>query len=466
MNRNGTFAAILLGALSGTASAADPSIADLIEKMNKYEAQVQQLEQRVERAEKRADEAEAALARAKPPVATAAAPVAPLSPVTVAATPAAVRHYKDRSAIPHGEGDGKFPNSWPIPGTDSYLSIGGYVKGDVIQDFDSVGNQNQFATNSIAIDGTVGADLDGQTTLSARETRLNVDFHKPTEWGPMRGFVEGDFFGDKNVFRLRHAYGQLGGLLVGQTWTTFADLTTHPGTLDFEGPDGSVMRRSAQIRYGGTLAPGWTWAAALEEPEASILNAPGFSGSDRSYFPDLPGFVRYQTANGAIQLAGVVRQLRFDGQSGDSDVTEPGYGLGLSFVRTVFGGDVVSGQFVYGDGVANYVQGLSGQSLDAYLTPDGSLEAITVASGMLAYTRHWQPALRSVLTYSLSDIEDEPALSDSSIERIQDFHVNLIWSPFKAFDIGAELMWGERTDQNGAEGEATRLQVSAKYYLD
>jgi hypothetical protein len=32
--------------------------------------------------------------------------------------------------------------------------------------------------------------------------------------------------------------------------------------------------------------------------------------------------------------------------------------------------------------------------------------------------------------------------------------------------VGAEAMWGQRTDQNGQDGDATRFQFSAKYYLD
>ncbi len=463
--------ALQLGLLSGAVQAAEPTIEDLIKKMDQYESRVQQLEQRLEQAEKRAADAEAALAKTQAPSAAGAGPApaaiaAQPATVTTAPAPVPVRHYHDQASTPHGEGDGKFPNSWPIPGTDSYLAIGGYVKGDFIQDFDSVGNDNQFSTNSIAIDGSAASDLDGQSTLNARETRFNLDFHKPTELGNLRAFIEGDFAGSGNVYRLRHAYGQIGGLLVGQTWTTFADLSTHPGTLDFEGPDGSVMRRSAQFRYGGALAPGWTWAVSLEEPGASISNAGEFSGAVQSNLPDLPGFVRYQTQNGSVQLAGLLRQLRFDGQNGDGNETETGYGASLGLTRKLSAHDVLSGQFIYGSGVANYVQGLSGQSLDAVLTTDGSLEAITVASGMVAYTHHWGPKFRSVAAYSISDVENESGLTGGSIDRLQDAHLNLIWSPFKSFDLGAELMWGERENQDGSEGDATRLQFSAKYYLD
>jgi hypothetical protein len=463
--------AVTLGAiLPAIAMAADPTTAELLERMSAYEERVRQLEQRVERAEQRAAAAEAALAGATSapaaPAAVAAAP--PAGPATVSRKPEVVRHFKDRSSVPHGEGDGKFPNSWPVPGTDSYLAIGGYLKADYLQDVDYIGNANQFAVASIPVDGTAEADLGGQSTLTARETRLNLDFHKPSALGDIRAFAEGDFAGSGNGFRLRHAYGQIGGFLAGQTWTTFADTSTHPYTLDFEGADATIWRRQAMLRYTGQLAPGWTWAIAIEEPGTSISNAGGVAGADRSDFPDVPGFIRYQAPTGSIQFGAIYRQLRFDGDGADAGVndTDAGYGVALSFTRSLFGGDVLSGQFVYGDGVANYIQGLSGQGVDAVLTPDGTVRALTASSGMLAYTHRWSAAWRSVLAVSTSQVDDEAGLPGTAIERLDDVHLNLLWSPFKAFEVGAEAMWGQRTDQNGQDGDATRFQFSAKYYLD
>ena len=56
--------------------------------------------------------------------------------------------------------------------------------------------------------------------------------------------MEGDFYSSGDQFRLRHAYGEIGDLLVGQTWTTFTDVAAAPATLDFEGSVSSVNRGS------------------------------------------------------------------------------------------------------------------------------------------------------------------------------------------------------------------------------
>ena len=49
-------------------------------------------------------------------------------------------------------------------------------------------------------------------------------------------YIETDFYGSGSVLRLRHAYGSYGGLLAGQTWSTFVDDDNFPNTIDFESP--------------------------------------------------------------------------------------------------------------------------------------------------------------------------------------------------------------------------------------
>ena len=51
-------------------------------------------------------------------------------------------------------------------------------------------------------------------------------------------YVETDFYGSSSVLRLRQAYGSYGGLLAGQTWSTFVDESNFPNTIDFEVADG------------------------------------------------------------------------------------------------------------------------------------------------------------------------------------------------------------------------------------
>jgi hypothetical protein len=108
-------------------------------------------------------------------------------------------------------------------------------------------------------------------------------------------FVEGDFFGSGNGYRLRHAYGEVGSLLVRQTWTTFTDIAAAPATLDFEGSVFSFNRRPAMVRWTKpVLHEDLTLAIAAEDTQFIVVPPVGITGDARSPSPDLVARLRLQ----------------------------------------------------------------------------------------------------------------------------------------------------------------------------
>lgn len=107
-------------------------------------------------------------------------------------------------------------------------------------------NLDSFAVSSIARNGTAAAGQGSDFRMHARQSRIRFDTRTPTDWGSLRTRIEGDFFGNtgnerfsnSSAFRIRHAYGQLGPVLGGQTWSTFMDQDTFFDTVDFFGPAG------------------------------------------------------------------------------------------------------------------------------------------------------------------------------------------------------------------------------------
>jgi hypothetical protein len=363
--------------------------------------------------------------------------------------------------------EGLFPKSIKIPGTDLSLAIGGYVKVDVIQDFDGIGDPYEFKTNAIPVEGSSGAALGGQSTIHARETRLNLDVRSDGTGGHhLRAFVEGDFYGDKNAFRMRHAYGEFGPLLGGQTWSTFQDISARPLTVDFEGPDGEVFVRQAMIRFTKKIAPAWTLAIAAENPTPQFATPSGLTGAVRNAMPDIPGFVRYQHGRGHVQVAGLVRQLRFDSTGATDDVSTTAWGVNTTGVLPVGKHDQVLAQWVVGEGTARYIEALSGQNLDAVLTPANSLSALQAQALSLGYTHQWRPGLKSGLAYSTASVEDHDGLTAATIDRLQDTRVNLFWTPYRLVDVAGELLWGRRQNKDGSRGDAWRLQFAVIYRLN
>ena len=71
---------------------------------------------------------------------------------------------------------------------------------------------------------------------------------------PINFKFEFDLFGTgvdagQTTFRLRHAYGEWGSLLAGQTNSLFMDGDMFPNTIDYWGPTGMVFYRNVQIRW-------------------------------------------------------------------------------------------------------------------------------------------------------------------------------------------------------------------------
>ncbi len=355
------------------------------------------------------------------------------------------------------------PQSLEITAGGIALRFGGFAKLDFIQDFDFVGNEDQFKVNSIPVAGDPNALLGGSTNLSARQTRFTVDVTSDAGDGALHAYVEGDFFGSGNSFRMRHGYGEWNGLLAGQTWTTFQDISARPFTLDYEGPDSEFFVRQALIRYTAKLANGLEWAVAAEDPDSQVTATGGLAGQGRSEFPDLVARVRADRPWGHLQVAGIARQLRFVSNDGTVDETESGFGLNLSGSYRMPGSDVVMAHLGFGTGIGRYIESFGGTGSDAVLTPAGSLEALDAWAWVLGYTHHWNPILSSTASIGAAEIDNDPSQGAAAIKSARSAHVNLVLNASQRILIGGELMWGERENFDGTDGDATRLQVSVQY---
>jgi hypothetical protein len=349
-----------------------------------------------------------------------------------------------------------------FPQADLTLTLGGYAKVSFIQDFDAIGDTDEFKVNSIPMAGTPEADLTGRTTIHARESRINLEVKSGAGF---RAFVEGDFFGSGNAFRLRHAYGEYKHLLGGQTWSTFQDISSRPLTVDFEGPDAEVFVRQAMIRWTQPLSKSWSWATAVENPSPDFVVPGTLTGVAKSSAPDLVTHLRVSGTRGHVQVAGVLRQIRFDGQGTSPDLSELGYGVNATFGLKTVGKDQLLGQVLAGEGIARYIEGFNGQHSDAVILAGNQLKTLPVTSVVIGYVRHWSDRFKSGASYATAEVSTDAGQAGSAIERIQDARINLIYTPIRLVDIGGELLWGRRDNRDGSSGEARRAMFAITYYL-
>jgi hypothetical protein len=342
---------------------------------------------------------------------------------------------------------------WKI---DEYtVKLGGYVKVDVIHDFDEIGSTDNFDPRTIPTNDEVNPGTNSR--IHARATRLNLDVSGPTDVGDMRLFIEGDFFSPNNGFRLRHAYGRIGPVLGGQTWSTFMDEDAMPETLDYESPIAFPLIRQAQIRYIGDIGnEGSYWAVALEDP-ASTQIPTGVPGEVEEETFDLTGRLRLNFDRGHFQAGVFLGTASYDvaGASAQDTIL---WGINLSTKIQVFDSDEVFVQATYGDGVGRYRGGVT-----AGLDASGNLEPVTIRAGMLAYQHHWSEKWRSTVTYSLGEGDAPSGSPGNTIEGLDYFAVNLIWQFCNRAWAGVELLHGSVEDANNNSGEANRMQVSIRF---
>jgi hypothetical protein len=371
---------------------------------------------------------------------------------------------------------GNFPGSFKVPGTDAAMRIGGLVWTSLVQTFSALGSDTQFLTYSIPAAGTPEAGQGPRLSLWAGPSRFNFDVRTPTEVGEMRAFIEGDFAGPNNTFRLRHAYGQYGRMLIGQTWSTFSDPNADHEDIDFEGLNAENVTRQAQVRYTMLLRKDLRLAVSLEYPTASISG-----GVSVNQIPDLIGRVTKSIPGGHLQGAVVYRQIR--GQPTDEPnviYSAPAYGGSVSGVFPV-GGKAWSenDRFIFqlngGKGIARYINDLNSCNCgeDAVFGPDGGLKALTSWGFYVDYEHHWKNFpnplklplndFRSSLMWGHVAVDNLSFMPGTSYKNTDRVSLNALWSPIPRVDIGIEYIWGQRTNQDGSRGTATQLQMRFRF---
>jgi len=357
------------------------------------------------------------------------------------------------------------------------FSVSGYVKLDAILSsvsagVDSVGDQ-MLVPSLIPVGPNAGAHKTDQVTMHARQSRLALGTSTPTAYGPLTTYVEGDFFGDlpngnetstnSQGFRLRHAYGQLGGFTAGQTWTNVFNQAAYAETLDFGGALGELFVRQAQVRWTQKRDAG-QWSVSAENPE-SVLAVPGTATtfrSDSDHVPDLTGRVDFSVRGATYTVGLLVRNIHIDSASAPA-ATGGKWGGALAFTGIVptIGKDDLRFNVNAGNAIGRYQVG--GFFPDGYVDKQGALHLARQTSGYVAYRHFWSPTWRSTLEISAATSAPPPDTFNGINQADRSQHLNLIWRPATNLDVGAEVIHARRIVTGGDAGHLNRLQFSVQY---
>ncbi|HYJ52966.1 MAG TPA: DcaP family trimeric outer membrane transporter [Allosphingosinicella sp.] len=430
------------------------------------------------------------LVLASPPDAAAQGPIDPTPPPAVQAPTS----EQARAAEPATDRTDDWLNLQNNSNADvHHLEIYGFAQFDAIQDFNRV-HPDWAATlrpsRIPTLEGQYGSD--GQSIFSVRQSRFGVRGDGEMAGRDYEVKFEFDMYGvggdaGQTTIRLRHAYGRWGPILAGQTNSLFMDGDLFPNVVDYWGPNGMVFLRTPQLRFTFVNSGGWTAAVALEHATGDIdtgnirLIDSDLATNIRNNeeLPDFTAMVRYQGDWGHIQLSGLLRKIGYDTLGtvdNEPQGSELGWGvmLGGAFkwgIATLRVGGV------YGEGIASYMNdgGMDLAPSAALLVAPpifppppvpfnqlGEAEAVPLL-GITAYLDlQWTPTLSSAIGYSLVEVDNTNFQDATAFHRGEYASANLLWAPGSRLLLGPEILWGQRTDNDGASGDDIRLQFSFK----
>jgi hypothetical protein len=371
------------------------------------------------------------------------------------------------------------------------FEIYGFAQADYIQDITGRLDpdwDDAFRPSKIGIDGQFGED--GQASLSVKQSKFGVKGTMPTGEGrtPLNFKFEFDLFGvgsdaGQTTFRLRHAYGEWGSLLAGQTHSLFMDIDVFPNTIDYWGPAGMVFYRNVQIRWTPWRTENSHFAVAIERPGNDIDSGnlrlieglEDVEVQNDEEVPDLTAQWRTQGDWGHLLVGGILRKVGYELRVDEGDPwtqgSELGWGINVGSTINTVGKDKVLLQVVYGEGIASYMND-GGMDLAPAASYDqdtlvGLDEKAVPLTGVLAYYDHWwSEQWSSSIGYSFTSVDNTNFQDPGSFHKGQYASANLLWYPGDNLMVGGELMWGERENNDGASDDDLRFQFSVKYNFD
>ncbi|HEU0202182.1 MAG TPA: DcaP family trimeric outer membrane transporter [Burkholderiaceae bacterium] len=357
---------------------------------------------------------------------------------------------------------GDIPGSFRLPGSETSIRLYGHAEAHVIHDIKASSPDDIFTDLTFQPLDNAG-EREGKTKLTAQSSRFGIETSTPTSQGTFNTKIETDFYsytaGNRNRLRLRHAYGEYAGFLVGQTWSTFMDLDNLPETVDFNGAIGSPFSRRTMIRYTYNDPKVAKFTVALEDPEDQFG-----AGSSNERTPQLVARVDKSFDWGSVN----VRLLSHEKRSATETERGMGYGVGGNYKIT--DKDLVMAQYAYVEGDFDHQYGSNAYVIDPVT---GAITLDKNHGLIVGYAKTFTERLRGTLVYGMNRSKGDAAVFTAASaagggfppanKRLQQLFVNVIYSPIKNIELGAEYIHGIRKTFSGDKGTMSRIDVMGRY---
>ena len=268
---------------------------------------------------------------------------------------------------------------------------------------------------------------------------------------------------------LDKAFVQFGGLTAGRV-QSFYDF--YASAINFGATSLGSDTTTQAFAYTASFGNGFSATLALEDPNARIVSSSNFSGAGET-MPDIVANARVDQSWGSAQLSAALHQVRpaytANFTSGSSEygwAIQGGVKVNLPMIAA---GDALWLQAAYGQGAMSYI-GVTPTLMTVgklqYLASDGfyannKLELSTGYSLTAGINHFWTPTIRQALFANYTQYDPTGSASQAvaltSKSNLWQVGSNVVWSPVKGLDIGAEVVWynldGSKTVPSSKAGQ-------------
>jgi hypothetical protein len=350
------------------------------------------------------------------------------------------------------------------------VAVYGYARLNATYDIDEniAGRGTRSADFSkINVGAAEANEASGHFGADARQSRIGFQVMSPEG---VKVVVEGDFRGTASTgngdLRLRHAYGEYNGWLMGRYWSNFTSFVGNTSQLEFDGVPGNagLQSRASQVRY--TTGP---LSVALEQPNSGVASTTSLT--EKTQTPAITA--RYESSIDSLNysVAAIVRQVGYD--TGAADDSAIGAGAFVAAKLALNDTFSVQGQVVVSDGANGYLwrSGSNYYADDAYVDGNGDVKTISGYGANLGVSMKTGTGSSVNVVYGMTELDLDDAVADSATSGIaavdtesnSSASINYQWSPVKNVNMGVQYAYHMVDKVDGDSGDASRIHFAAQY---
>lgn len=367
-----------------------------------------------------------------------------------------------------------------IPGTDTCLQVGGFARlevtsGEIVAKTPNRGDLDIANRTGYRVRARVWFDARTETEYGAVRTFIRLQIQRETGGVGQAARISNGLTGlDADDSLVDQAFVQFAGLTAGIT-DSFWDFKPYP---TFQNPfisDRTVPVLAYTAKMGDISA-----SVSLEDKSARYRSdAQAFRNAGQD-IPDIVANVRVKQGWGEAQISGVAHRinpksniglapglpaLRLPGENSNTGDSTWGWGvqggvkINLPTASTSDGkGDFVWAQAGYINGAGLSYVGIGDQNVGSgttqniagfnpqrdFLLVNGNTHKTEATNANLGVLHYWSPQWRSALQGTYIDVNYKKINADWTTGALTG---NLIWTPVKKLDIGAEVVYIKNFDK-------------------